>query len=102
MSHRKQGYRFENDWPSEHLEYISQTYKAGTTIPVNVQIEAEQHVLNMENVKRILSNARVISVMGCYCRLAFGHCDAPVNVCLDLDEVVERHIARIWRSGNHV
>jgi Pyruvate/2-oxoacid:ferredoxin oxidoreductase delta subunit len=93
MEHTKQGYRFENDWPQEHLDYISQNYKAGTTIPVNVRIEAEQHVLNMENVKRILSNAQTISVMDCYCRLTFGHCDAPVNVCLDLNEVAERHIA---------
>jgi Pyruvate/2-oxoacid:ferredoxin oxidoreductase delta subunit len=93
MPHRKQGYRFENDWPQEHLEYISQTYQAGRTVPVNVKIKAEQHVLNMENVKRILSSARTISVMDCYCRLTFGHCDAPVNVCLDLNEVAERHIS---------
>lgn len=93
MAHQKLGYRFENDWPAEDLEYISQNYKAGTTVPVNVEIEAEQHVLNMENVKRILSRARKISLMDCYCRLTFGHCDAPVNVCLDLNEVAERHIA---------
>jgi ferredoxin len=93
MPHTKQGYRFENDWPSEHLEHIGQNYKAGTTIPVNVKINAEQHVLDMENVKRILSSARVISVMDCYCRKTFGHCDAPVEVCLDLNEVAERHIA---------
>ena len=93
MPHRKLGYRFENDWPSEHLEYISQTYKAESTVPVNVKIKAEQHVLNMENVKRILSSAHTISVMDCYCRKTFGHCDAPVNVCLDLDQAAERQIA---------
>jgi hypothetical protein len=76
---------------------------------VNVKIEAEQHVLNMENVKRILSNARTISVMDCGCRLMYGHCDAPVNVCLDLNEYAERNIAngvlrarspwmRLWMS----
>jgi NAD-dependent dihydropyrimidine dehydrogenase PreA subunit len=93
MSHRNLGYRFENDWPQEHLDYISESYKAGTTIPVNVKVAAEQHVLSMENVKQILSRARLISLMDCYCRLTFGHCDAPVNVCLDLNEVAERHIA---------
>lgn len=92
MEHIKQGYRFENDWPQEHMDYISQNYKAGVTIPVNVKIEAEQHVLSMENVKGILSGARIISVMDCYCRLTYGRCDAPVNVCLDLNEVAERHI----------
>ncbi len=64
MAHKKQGYRFENDWPPEHQEYLFQSYKTAITIPVNVEIEAEHHVLNMENVKRILSNARTISVMG--------------------------------------
>ena len=93
MDHRKQGYRFENDWPPENLEYISQNYKAGETIPVNIKIEAEHHVLSMEIVKQILSRAHKISVMDCYCRLTYGHCDAPVNVCLDLNEVAERHIA---------
>ena len=93
MAHRQQGYRFENDWPQEHLDYISQNYKAGVTVPVDVRIEAEQHVLSMENVKRILSGASTISRMDCFCRLTFRHCDAPVNVCLDLDAVAERHIA---------
>ena len=93
MAHQKLGFRFEDDWPSEHLEYLSQNYKAGITVPVNVKIEAEQHVLNMENVKQILSRARLISLMDCYCRKTFGHCDAPVNVCLDLDQAAERQIA---------
>jgi ferredoxin len=94
MAHRKQGYRFENDWPRELLETRTfQRYKAAATVPVNVEIEAEQHVLNLENVKRILSNARTISVMDCGCRVKFGHCDAPVNTCIDMNEVAERNIA---------
>jgi ferredoxin len=96
MAHRKPGYRFENDWPREDLEYISQNYKAGRTIPVNVRIEAEHHVLNLENVKRILSSAHTISVMDCGCRTMYGHCDAPLNVCLDMNEVAERHMAIGW------
>jgi NAD-dependent dihydropyrimidine dehydrogenase PreA subunit len=96
MAHRRQGYRFENDWPPEHLEHISQNYKAGKTIPVDVKIEGDHHVLNMENVKRILSSARKISVMDCGCRTIYGHCDAPLNVCLDLNEVAERHMAIGW------
>lgn len=93
MSHTKLGYRFEDDWPSEHLEYISENYKAGITVPVNVKIEAGQHVLNMENVKQILSSARIISVMDCYCRLTYGHCAAPTSVCLDLNEAAESNLA---------
>lgn len=93
MAHRKRGYRFENDWPPEHQEQISQNYKSGVTIPVNLKIEFEHHVLNMENVKRILSNARTIALMDCGCRSIYGHCDKPINVCLDLNEVAEKNIA---------
>lgn len=93
MTHYQPGFRFENDWPQENLDYIAEHYKAGETIPVGVKIEAEQHVLNMDQVKKILSTAQTISVMDCYCRLTYGHCDAPVKVCLDLNEVAEKHIA---------
>ena len=52
MTHKEQGYRFENVWPLEHLETRTfQNYKEAATIPVNVEIEAEHRVLNLENVK---------------------------------------------------
>jgi len=93
MAHKKQGYRFENDWTVEHLETSTfQNYKEVVTVPVNVEIEAEHRVLNLKNVKQILSNARTISVMDCVCRVKFGHCDAPVNTCIDMNEVAERNI----------
>jgi len=93
MAHRKQGYRFENDWTVERLETRTfQNYKEAVTVPVNVEIEAEHLVLNLENVKQILSKARTISVMDCSCRVKFGHCDAPVNTCIDINETAERNI----------
>lgn len=39
MAHQQLDFRFEDDWPLEHMEYISENYKAGVTIPVNVKIE---------------------------------------------------------------
>jgi len=94
MAHKKQGYRFENDWTLEHLETRSMPYyETVQTIPVNVEIEAEHRVLNLENVKQILSKARTISVLDCGCRAARGNCDAPVNVCIDMNELAERGIA---------
>jgi ferredoxin len=94
-AHRKQGDRFEVDWPLGTLvDHVFVEYKAARTVPVNVELEAEHHVLNLENVKQILSSARLISVMNCGCRGIYGHCDAPLEVCLDTNEVAERHIAR--------
>jgi ferredoxin len=93
MAHKKQGYRFENDWTVEHLETRTfQKYKEAVTVPVNVEIEAEHRVLNLENVKQILSKARTISIMDCVCRVKRGNCDAPVNTCIDMNEVAERNI----------
>ncbi|NYT16255.1 MAG: hypothetical protein GKC02_09910 [Methanomassiliicoccales archaeon] len=95
MSHKKQGYRFENDHTREFLETVSIPYwETIQTIPVNVEIEAERLVLNLENAKQILSKANKISVKDCVCRVKFGHCDAPVNVCIHMDKVAERLIAK--------
>jgi ferredoxin len=90
MSHKKPGFRFENDWSLENFEnsYI----KKAITVPVNVKIEAEHRVLNLDNIKEILSKARTISVMDCACRVKFEHCDSPLNVCIDMNETAERNI----------
>lgn len=94
MAHKKQGYRFENDWTLERLETRSMPYyKTIATIPVNVEIEAEHLILNLENAKKILRKAHIISVMDCGCRVARGNCDAPVNNCIDMNELAERNIA---------
>ena len=92
MAHKKQGYRFEND---RTLEDFKDSYvKKAITVPVNMKIEAEHRVLNMDNLKEIIGKARTISVLDCVCRAKFGHCDGPVNVCIDMNETAERNIAR--------
>ncbi len=94
MAHKKQGFRFENDWTLEHLETVSMPYyKTIQAIPVNLEIEVDHLVLNLENAKQILSKARTISVMDCGCRVKRGNCNAPVNVCVDMNEIAERNIA---------
>ena len=92
MTHKKHGYRFENDWPLEKLDEAFKKVKAATTIPVKVKIEADHYVLNLENVRQIISSANKLSVMDCTCRATYGHCDAPLTVCLDMNEVAERNI----------
>ncbi len=93
MAHRRQGYRFKNDWEKEFLETKTfEKYKAAVTIPVNVEIQADQIVLNLDNVKQILRKARTISLMDCFCRTKRGNCDAPVNTCIDLNEIAENNI----------
>jgi len=96
MAHRKQGYRFEDDWPPENQEYLFQNYKEAVTVPVNAEVEGGHVVLNLENVKKILSGVRLISLMDCGSRTIYRHCDAPLEVCLDMNEVAERRVELGW------
>lgn len=96
MAHRKKGYRFEDDWTPENQGYIFQNYKEAVTIPVNVEVETDHYVLNFDNVREILLQADLISLMDCGCRTMYKNCDAPLDVCLDLNEVAERHIGMGW------
>jgi len=93
MAHRRQGYRFENDWETEFLETRTfRKYRAAETIPVNVEIQADHLVLNFDKVKQILRKAHTISLMDCICRTKLGNCDAPINTCIDLNEIAENNI----------
>ena len=61
MAHRRQGDRFENDWPLENMRKATEeTYVKVVTVPVNVEIEADHKVLNYDRVKQLLTRARKI------------------------------------------
>ena len=78
VAHRRQGYRFENDWTLEELKEREKEWKSGATIPVNMEIEAKQRVLNLERVKEYLSRADPIALLDCGCRTRRQNCDAPL------------------------
>jgi ferredoxin len=93
MAHRKQGYRFENDYTYEsRKEKAEKIWKSAITIPVNVDIKAEHLVLNLDKVKEYLINARKIAVLDCECRVEFQNCEAPLNVCISLNDRAEVHL----------
>jgi Pyruvate/2-oxoacid:ferredoxin oxidoreductase delta subunit len=70
----------------------------GITLPVNVKIEADQIVFDLSEAKAILTKARRIAVGDCPCRSEHHNCDAPIDVCLSLDDQAE---ASISRGGNN-
>ena len=93
MEHKKQGYRFENDWKMEYLENRTfQAIQMALTIPVNVKIKAENIVLSLDMVKKILSGAHKISVTDCKCRERRENCDSPIETHINLNEAAEHHI----------
>lgn len=61
----------------------------GITLSVNTMIEADHNVYDLSEAKTILSKARKIVVGDCPCRTEHHKCDAPLDVCLSLDEQAE-------------
>ena len=86
MAHRRQGFRFENDWTFEELEEGAGDWKSAVAIPVNVVIEAEHRVLSFERVKEYLVEADKIVRLDCFCREKRHNCGAPVDVCVYLND----------------
>jgi len=73
------------EWEEGKLKKIVEVFTA-VTIPVDISFEARQQILNLDHVKEILSKARIISLMDCYCRKTMGNCDKPLEVCISLNE----------------
>ena len=92
MAHRKQGYRFKNDWTVEELQATRRSegfWKIAKSIPVNIEIITEHRVLNLEKAKEYLDKDHSIVVLNCGCRTARRNCDAPLDVCLCMDSAAE-------------
>jgi len=65
---------------SENDEYTA------TAIPVRIEIDAKQAVLDLTEAEEILRDAKSIALGPCICRQQEQNCDAPVNVCLALNQ----------------
>ena len=93
MAHRKQGYRFKNDWTEKELQE-GRTSEGGwaiaKTIPANIEIKAEHKVLNLEKALEYIDEAHTIVLQNCICRPKRQNCDAPVHVCMTLNNIAER------------
>ncbi len=64
-------------------------------VPVQQSLEGGgSHVLPFENALKILEAARRIAVTKCTCRLTARKCDAPIEVCIQLNRAAEYAIKR--------
>ncbi len=83
----------KNDWTKKELigEVSSHT---AVTIPVNTQVEAQQRILDLSEMKRLMEDAQLIALGECYCRKKYQKCDGPIDVCLNLDKEAEDFIAK--------
>lgn len=85
--------------PKEVAEAVD--HYTATTIPVHVDVDMKQAVLNLAEAERILEEADSIALGPCACRVEKGNCDRPVDTCITLnqnsDEAVET-----WEGFRHV
>jgi electron transport complex protein RnfB len=56
------------------------------TVPVSIKISGKQKVLGFSEVSKILSKAKLVSLEHCTCRVERKNCDAPLDVCVCMDE----------------
>jgi ferredoxin len=61
-------------------------------IPVGRALVASQNVIPDSQMLDLLQRARLIARMDCGCRANARRCDAPVDVCIVLNDLARRHI----------
>lgn len=83
-------HRFYSD---KDLQNIAEDIDKVVTIPVNMVIEAEHRVFDLSEVEKILRESQKIVVQNCGCRLEYGNCDSPLDVCLLFDKEADNAIS---------
>jgi len=88
-----------NDWTREELQKEYVEAMTAVTVPVNIRIHGQQTILDLSAIESILRNAEVISLQDCGCRIKWHKCNAPLDVCISLDnearEAIQRGARRI-------
>lgn len=65
-------------------------------IPINKSFQVKEYsrIQTLEDIKKILENAKIISVENCACRTRERNCEYPLEVCLGLNDLAEYCIER--------
>jgi len=76
----------ENDWTCEELqkEYVERM--TAVTVPVCIKIHGQQAILDLSSMETLLRDADIIALEDCGCRMKWHKCDAPIDVCISLDD----------------
>ncbi len=89
MEHRQVGHRYENDGDMEQIIKWHESLNPVTTIPVKIEIAGKGQVLSLDNAKKYLVDAEKLVLSDCICRANKHNCDAPVRVCLTINDNAE-------------
>jgi Pyruvate/2-oxoacid:ferredoxin oxidoreductase delta subunit len=88
-----------NEWTLDKIDEMLDKYKP-ITVPVSIKISGTQKVLGFSEAKKILSKAKFVSLENCSCRAERKNCDAPLDVCVCMDEEAEEAIRdrKAWKT----
>lgn len=91
----------EEDWPAL-AKVIGKVMPKPFTrvIPVEKSLSGRMQILAPDNVRELLEKSERFAVTKCTCRLSMRNCDAPVEVCLQLNKGAEYAVER--GSGREV
>ena len=85
----------EQEWPDIASAIVEMMPRAVLrVIPIDTTIQKESQILDFEGARKIIEDARNLAVTGCPCRLAARKCDAPVEVCIQLDRAADYALKR--------
>jgi ferredoxin len=86
----------ETEWPQlapQLARFMLRPYTR--VIPVGKSLDAGRaQVLAPENVRSIVASAGRLAVTRCTCRLTMQKCEAPIDVCLQVDRAADYTIER--------
>ncbi len=92
----------EEEWPRlapDLSRFMARPFTR--VVPVNRSLEiGKTQVLAPDSVRRIIETATRIAVSPCTCRLSMQRCDAPIDVCLQINRGADYTIER--GSGREV
>jgi len=66
----------------------------GITIPINFTFDGRQKILCLTQVENLLRKAKKIAITDCECRTTVRGCNAPIDVCLYLDDGAKEQIEK--------
>ena len=92
----------EEEWPM-FARLAEQFFPKAFTrvVPVDQSLDPEnQQVLDADSARKIITDAEVIAVTRCTCRVIAHKCDMPLEVCLQVDNAARYTIDR--GSGREV
>jgi Na+-translocating ferredoxin:NAD+ oxidoreductase subunit B len=64
-----------------------------TTIPVHIDLTAQETILNLSEAEEILRSATAIALGPCVCRATEQNCEAPIDTCLSLNAASAEMVA---------